>query len=79
MSKSRSARNEYMEAMAEFELGLRNFSRGMAGILDVDGPADPTTPLMGELGPRKPMKRSSSRTHGTDASSPHLPRTAERG
>ncbi|MDM0109525.1 hypothetical protein QTH97_31685 [Variovorax sp. J22R24] len=57
---AKSARREYLEALAAFERACRDFSKGMGAVLD---PAQPKSssepqPLLANLGPRKPAKRA---------------------
>jgi hypothetical protein len=54
MSK-KSARREYLQAVAEFDAGCERFARGMARILETPLP---TAVRLVQLGPRKPAKRA---------------------
>ena len=54
MSK-KSARREYLQAVAEFDAGCERFARRMARILETPLP---TAVSMVQLGPRKPAKRA---------------------
>ena len=58
---SRSARREYLEAMAQFERACLDFSRSMASIAE-PAPAAPSPAgveaALPALGPRKPAKRA---------------------
>jgi hypothetical protein len=55
MSK-KSARREYLQAVAEFDAGCERFARGMARILET--PLPTAVSLVQQLGPRKPAKRA---------------------
>jgi len=55
MSK-KSARREYLQAVAEFDAGCERFARGMARILET--PLPTAVSLVQQLGPRKLAKRA---------------------
>jgi hypothetical protein len=59
---ARTARLEYLQAMAEFERACLRFSIGMGAILEPPQPARETEAttlaILSELGPRKPAKRA---------------------
>jgi len=60
----RAARREYLQAVAEFQAAVQEFSAGMSRILDSPARDDERgAVLMRLLGPRKPAKRS-PRTEG---------------
>ena len=61
---TKSARREYLEAVAEFQRGLQDFSVGMGRVLDTSlppgSPQDGVQPtaIAELLGPRKPARRA---------------------
>lgn len=56
---TKAARREYLQAVAEFQLGVQKFAAGMERILDLPTPEDgQETVLTQLLGPRKPARRA---------------------
>jgi hypothetical protein len=61
---AKTARREYLQATAEFQRSIREFSAGMAKILDSPQPElapprkEPASLLAQLLGPQKPAKRA---------------------
>jgi hypothetical protein len=58
---SRTARREYLQALAQFERACMDYAKAMEQVLE---PPEPTgtqpTSLLSPFGPRKPAKRASS-------------------
>jgi hypothetical protein len=78
---SKSARQEYQQAVAEFQRGYAAFARGMETIVESPADAsDPTRAMLPGLGPRKPARRApasaSPPASSTHATSPDARRTA---
>ncbi|MGJ7510132.1 hypothetical protein [Variovorax sp. GT1P44] len=56
---SKSARREYLQALADFDRACVEFSKGMRTVLEPPAPTENTAqPLLADLGPRKPAKRA---------------------
>lgn len=56
---AKSARREYLQALAEFDRSCREFSKGMSAVLEPPAaPAAEPQALLADLGPRKPAKRA---------------------
>jgi hypothetical protein len=51
---TKAARREYLQAVAEFERGVRTFAQGMERVIEPPAPAAAD----GLFGPRKPAKRA---------------------
>ena len=58
---TKAARREYLQAVAEFDLACRAFSRGMERVLE---PAAPDAARL--FGPRKPAKRAPRAARGAE-------------
>lgn len=58
---SRTARREYLQALAQFERACMDYAKAMERVLDpVETAGTPPTSLLSPFGPRKPAKRASS-------------------
>ena len=58
---SKSARREYLQALAAFDRACLEFSKAMDAVLEPGKPVhepDKLQPLLATLGPRKPAKRA---------------------
>jgi hypothetical protein len=55
---SKSARREYLQAVAEFQKSLRNFAKGMGHVLEPEAQPDVEEVIRRELGPSKSAKRA---------------------
>ena len=61
---SKSARREYLQALAAFDRACVDFSKGMSTVLASPAPLENTPqPLLADLGPRKPAKRAQRVPH----------------
>jgi hypothetical protein len=66
----KSARREYLQALAEFERSCREFSEGMRQVLDPPAPRTENVEPLLQLGPRKPAKRTPRTDAGFQTGAP---------
>ncbi len=71
---AKTARREYLQAVADFERGVRDFARGMGALMETAAAKAPgetlpddALPLLASLGPRKPARRAPRTDAAPDA------------
>ena len=73
---AKTARREYLQAVSDFERGVRDFARGMGSVLETAAASAPVQPqlqpdealpLLAGLGPRKPARRAPRKDASPDA------------